>query len=165
MDELDFRSLYERYSRDVYRFALYLSGDFARAQDVTAETFARAWAARDRIRLGTIKAYLLTIARNLYRDGLRRPDESQLPALADVRDPGAGPEAAAQARSELHVVLRALRDVPEIDRAALLMASVEGLPYQTIATALGLSVAAVKVRIHRARVRLNAARGVGGPPS
>ena len=165
MDELDFRSLYERYSRDVYRFASYLSGDFALAQDITAETFARAWAAHGQIRVGTVKAYLLMIARNLYRDGLRRPVESRLPPFADVRDPGAGPEAAAQARSELHAVLRALREIPEIDRAALLMASVDGLPYHTIATALGLSVAALKVRIHRARVRLNAARGVGGPSS
>jgi RNA polymerase sigma-70 factor (ECF subfamily) len=100
------------------------------------------------------------IARNLYRDGRRKPVEARLPAV-EVRDPGRGPEAAAQARDELQVVLRALREIPELDRAALLMATVEGLSHQAIASALGLSAAAVKVRVHRARVKLNAARGTG----
>ena len=69
MDDLDFPAVYERYNRDVYRFALYLCGEFSLAQDLTAETFARAWIARDRIRVGSVKAYLLMIARNLYRGG------------------------------------------------------------------------------------------------
>ena len=161
MDELDFASIYERYSRDVYRFAIYLSGDLAVAQDITAETFARAWAVHEQVRVGSVKAYLLMIARNLYRDDRRKPVEARLPAAVEVRDPGRGPEAAAQARDELQVVLRALREIPELDRAALLMATVEGLSHQAIASALGLSAAAVKVRVHRARVKLNAARGTG----
>jgi RNA polymerase sigma-70 factor (ECF subfamily) len=161
VDELDFASIYERYSRDVYRFAIYLSGDLAVAQDITAETFARAWAVHEQVRVGSVKAYLLMIARNLYRDDRRKPVEARLPAAVEVRDPGRGPEAAAQARDELQVVLRALREIPELDRAALLMATVEGLSHQAIASALGLSAAAVKVRVHRARVKLNAARGTG----
>jgi RNA polymerase sigma factor (sigma-70 family) len=161
VDELGFASIYERYSRDVYRFAFYLSGDRAVAQDITAETFARAWAVHEQVRVGSVKAYLLMIARNLYRDGRRKPVEARLPAAVEVRDPDRGPEAAAQARDELQVVLRALREIPELDRAALLMATVEGLSHQAIASALGLSAAAVKVRVHRARVKLNAARGTG----
>jgi RNA polymerase sigma-70 factor (ECF subfamily) len=47
-----------------------------------------------------------------------------------------------------------LQKVPERERAALLMAAVEGLPHEQIAAALGCSVAAIKVRIHRARLRL-----------
>jgi DNA-directed RNA polymerase specialized sigma24 family protein len=38
-----FHDLYESYSRDVYRFALYLSGDPALADDITSETFVRVW--------------------------------------------------------------------------------------------------------------------------
>ena len=37
----DFEQLYERHARDVYRFALYLSGDRAVAEDITSETFVR----------------------------------------------------------------------------------------------------------------------------
>src|SRR5215831_17845505 len=67
-----FHELYERYSRDVYRFALYLSGDPALADDVTSETFIRIWSAPEPVRMATVKAYLLTIARNLWLMERRR---------------------------------------------------------------------------------------------
>ena len=155
MDELDFPAVYERHARDVYRFALYLSGDVALAEDLAAETFARAWAARDRIRLGSVKAYLLTIERNLYRDETRRPAAVSLPEHLDVADAAADPEASAGARHELRRVLAGLREIPVADREVLLMATVEGLSHHAIALALDLSEAAVKVRVHRARARLN----------
>src|SRR5262245_48494137 len=158
VDEPDFAAFYERHARDVYRFSLCLSGDFALAEDLTAETFARAWVARERIRVGSVKAYLLMIARNLYRDATRRTNESRLPEDFDVADRAPGPEAAAQARDELQRVLWALGKIPEHEREVLLMATVEGLSHQAIALALDLSVEAVKVRVHRARVRLNAVR-------
>jgi RNA polymerase sigma-70 factor (ECF subfamily) len=158
VEEPEFAAFYERHTRDVHRFSLYLSGNFALAEDLTAETFARAWVARDRIRVGSVKAYLLTIARNLYRDVMRRRTESRLPENFDVADRAPGPEAAARARDELQQVLHALRRIPEHEREVLLMATVEGLSHQAIAVALDLSVAAVKVRVHRARVRLNAVR-------
>jgi RNA polymerase sigma-70 factor, ECF subfamily len=156
VDEPDFSAIYERHAQDVYRFALYLSGDFALAQDLAAETFAKAWVARDRIRVGSVKAYLLMIARNLYRDEKRRRGAVPLPANLEVADTAAGPEASAQARHELQRVLDALREIPDADRELLSMAAIEGLTHQAIATALEISVDAVKVRVHRARVRLNA---------
>jgi len=51
-------------------------------------------------------------------------------------------------------VFEALQSLPETDRAALLMHAQDGLPYATIASALGLSIAAVKIRVHRARIKL-----------
>src|SRR4030095_8063287 len=119
MDDVDFSGIYERHARDVYRFALYLSGEFALAQDLTAETFARAWVARERIRVGSVKAYLLMIARNLYRDIVRQRSESRLPENFDVADRAPGPEAAAQARDELQHVLRALARIPDHARGGL----------------------------------------------
>ena len=41
----DFSSLYKKYAPDVYRFALYLSGERGDAEDITSETFVRAWTA------------------------------------------------------------------------------------------------------------------------
>jgi RNA polymerase sigma factor (sigma-70 family) len=158
VDELDFSEVYTRHAQDVYRFALYLSGNAHVAQDVTAETFARAWVARGRIRLGSVKAYLLVIARNLCRDVARHPPDGAQ-ADHDVADTVADQERTVRAREELGHVLRALRELPELDRTVLAMATIEGLSHQAIAEAVGLSVPAIKVRIHRARVRLNAARG------
>src|SRR5215467_2514937 len=67
-----FHEMYESYSQDVYRFALYLSGDPALADDITSETFIRIWSSPEPVRLATVKAYLLTIARNLWLMERRR---------------------------------------------------------------------------------------------
>ena len=150
---MNFTALYERYAADVYRFALYLSGNPAQAQDLAAETFARVWVARDDVRVATVKAYLFTIVRNLHLQGLRR--QSRIVPLDDaLQDPAVDPEARARARSELRAVLDALQRLPAIDRAVLLMRAQHDLPHEEIAAALDLSVAAVKVKIHRARLKL-----------
>ncbi len=69
---VDFHSVYERYSQDVYRFVCFLSGDASLAEEITQETFVRAWVTAKQIRVGTVKAYLFMIARNLYRAELKR---------------------------------------------------------------------------------------------
>lgn len=158
MADLTFAGIYDQYVQDVYRFALYLSGNRETAEDLAAETFAKAWSARDRVRVGTVKAYLLMITRNLYRDSMRKRPEVPLYDEWLIADDAANPEAIAAARSELRVVLDALHALPESERAVLLMATVGGIPYEAIAVAFGMSVSAVKVRVHRARVKLNAAR-------
>jgi RNA polymerase sigma-70 factor (ECF subfamily) len=59
-----------------------------------------------------------------------------------------------EVRSELRHTLRVLDGLPEPDRVALMLRARDGLSYEEIATVLGISVAAAKVRIHHARVRL-----------
>ena len=155
-----FHELYESYSRDVYRFALYLSGDPALADDVTSETFIRVWSSPEPVRLATVKAYLLTIARNLWLMERRRCLRRQ---GLDETIPDSGHSALRQVevKDELDRVLRALQAFPDVDRAALLMRADEGLPYEEIAVALGLPVATVKVKVHRARLRLAKIRNQG----
>jgi len=87
----DFQYLYETYAMDVYRFSYWLCGDAADAEDITSETFLRAWTHRATIRTETMKAYLLLIARNLYLERLRK---HKLHAeLSDGwPDPGPGPD-------------------------------------------------------------------------
>jgi len=151
---VDFHSVYERYVQDIFRFALYLSGDASLADDITQETFVRAWVTPGEVRGGTVRAYLTTIARNLYRAEHKR--EARQVALSEaILASRPGPEVVTSARLELADVLQALQQLPEIDRAALLMHAQEGLSHAEIAATLGLSVAAVKVKIHRARIKLN----------
>ncbi len=150
---VDFHSLFGRHSQDVYRFAVYLSGDPSLAEEITQETFVRAWVMPGEVRGGTAKAYLLTIARNLYRAERKRAAR-QVELEGTLPDPKPGPEAVAGGRLELEAVFEALQALPETDRAALLMHAQDGLPYATIASVLGLSIAAVKVRVHRARIKL-----------
>jgi RNA polymerase sigma-70 factor (ECF subfamily) len=156
MDAIDFGALYERHSRDVFRFAVYLTGNRADAEDVTAETFARAWAAHGEIRTGTVKAYLLMIARNLWLEWGRSRKRTTVLEM-DPRDPAAGPEGAAAWRDELRLVLTTVASLPELDRAALLMRACGGLSYDAIGAALGLTVGSARLRVHRARQKLRQA--------
>jgi RNA polymerase sigma-70 factor (ECF subfamily) len=148
-----FHDLYERYYRDVFRFALFLTGDHARAEDLTADTFVRAWVARERIQHATVRAYLLTITRNLHRDQLRAAKPTQ---ELDERIPDTRPSIEVQVQHSfaLEAVRLRLRRVAKGDRRALLMYVVRGMSYDEIAGALGVSVAAVKSRIFRAREEL-----------
>ena len=147
-----FESLYRRFAPDVFRFALYLSADRTLAEDITSETFVRAWTSPSAIRMATVKAYLLAIARNLYVEEMRRrgrhmelsatlPDGTDLARKTGMRD------ALERAAAEL-------QQIPEGDRTALLMRAEEEMTYEEIAAALGIGLAAVKMRIFRARLRL-----------
>src|SRR5215813_3350891 len=103
----DFTELYRKYAPDVLRFAIYLSGDRDEAEDITAETFARAWAAPEPIRAATVKGYLFTIARNLFLQGLRK--RARHVELDDeLPDTRTGPHAHAEQRSELDAVIARL---------------------------------------------------------
>jgi|SRR5580700_3704745 RNA polymerase sigma-70 factor (ECF subfamily) len=149
----DFSSLYKKYAPDVYRFALYLSGERGEAEDITSETFVRAWTSPGPIEMATVKGYLFTIARNLFLQGLRK--KSRHVALnEDLRDPQASPYRQAEQKEKLDSVLTELQKLPEESRSALLMRAVDGMAYEEIARALGISLAAVKVKIHRARLAL-----------
>lgn len=149
----DFSEIYRRYAPGVLRFALFLTGNRGDAEDITAETFARLWASSEPIRAQTIKAYLCTIARNLYLQGRRR--QSRRAELnEELADNSAGPQERAEQRHELERVASGLQKLPEIDRAALLMRALEDLPYEEIARSLGISEAAARVKVHRARMQL-----------
>lgn len=149
----DFHSLYQSYAPQVHRFALFLCGEPALADDITSETFVRAWTARGKIREATVKAYLFTIARNLYRDHLRR--EKRNTELEDsIPDSSPGLADRTEQKAELSAVMAALSQLPEADRAAVLMRAQEEMPYEEIAQVLNLPVTTVKVKVHRARLKL-----------
>jgi RNA polymerase sigma-70 factor (ECF subfamily) len=150
----DAHDIYERYARDVHRFVLYLSGDPALADDITAESFVRLWTAPGEIRTATVKSYLFTIARNLYLSGQRHRRRETDVDVVSLPTAAPSPERLTIARDQARHVFAALGRLPEIDRTALMLHAREQMPYQEIASILGLSVTAVKVKVHRARVRL-----------
>jgi RNA polymerase sigma-70 factor (ECF subfamily) len=149
----DFTSIYRKYAPDVYRFALYLSGDSAEADDITSETFVRAWASAERIEMATVKAYLFTIARNLFLQGHRKKSRN-VELDGNLRDRRATPEILTAQKNELQHVVEGLQQLSEIDRAALLMRALDNLPYEEIARVLEISTSSAKVKVHRARLAL-----------
>ena len=154
---MDFHALFERYAPHVRRFALFLCGDHALADDITSETFVRAWVTQDRIVQDSVKAYLFAIARNLYRDAVR--GSSRRAPLGDApTDPGPSIHHDLEMKSELGLVMEAIQKLPETDRAALLMRAQDGMSYEEISQVLQLPVTNVKVKVHRARLKLLQAR-------
>jgi RNA polymerase sigma-70 factor, ECF subfamily len=153
----DFSTLYKKYAPEVFRFALYLSGDSSQAEDITSETFVRAWTSPEPIEAATVKGYLFTIARNLFLHGLRRKSR-QVPLQMEPPDPQASPYLQAAQKEEFRALLAGLQELPEIDRAALLMRALDGMAYEEISRTLGISLSSAKVKIHRARLALTGIR-------
>jgi RNA polymerase sigma-70 factor (ECF subfamily) len=152
---MDFSEVYERYVHDVQRFAFFLSGNSALAEDLTAETFVHAFCGPSDLRVDTVKAYLFAIARNLYRDEMaRRRRLVQIDEVPERVDTAPSQDQAAADRQRLSSVLRAIQRLPEPQREALVLAVDQDLRYEQIAAILDCSVVAVKVRIHRARLQL-----------
>jgi RNA polymerase sigma-70 factor (ECF subfamily) len=152
-----FQDLYATYSSDVYRFAYWLAGNAADAEDITSETFVRAWVRFDTLKTETLKAYLLAIARNLYLEQLRK-GRFQTMLVETHPDAQPGPEQMTEARSDLELAQRVLQALPETDRAAFVMRVEQDLPYAEIARVLKITETAVKVKVHRARKKLLEAR-------
>ena len=154
---MEFHELYEKYAPAVRRFALFLSGDPMLADDITSDTFMRAWLAQERIRQPTVKSYLFTIARNAYHDVQRR--EWRRTALDEGKaDERIGMHAHLEQKEEVKAVIAALQELPEIDRTILLMRAFDDMPYEEIAAAMEIPVTTAKVKVHRARAKLMEAR-------
>ena len=152
---MDFSAVYERYVQDVYRFSLYLSGNKALAEDLTAETFVHAFWGPSDLRVDTVKAYLLRIARNLYRNAAARERRAvPIDEIPEQVEQTPSPERTAADRQALSNALKAIQKLPDRQREALVLAIGGDLGYEQIAAIVGCSVAAVKVRIHRARLQL-----------
>jgi RNA polymerase sigma-70 factor (ECF subfamily) len=150
---INFQDLYESYSAEVYRFALWLAGNISEAEDITSETFIRAWAHHTKIRTETLKAYLLTISRNIYLQHQRKKRRQVV--LEDVHtDPAPGPEKLTESQLQLQNVQKILQALPEVDRAAFVLRVQHDLAYDEISRVLKLSITATKVKVYRVRKKL-----------
>ncbi len=145
-----FAEVYVACARDVWRFALSLSGNRAWADDLTAEAFLRVWEAGGRVELVSVKSYLFAIVRNLYLKELGKRRR-----MTEVVD---RPQAAPTAGAELEEVLRMLQMLPEDSRAALMLRAEQDMSYAEIGVLLGMSEGAARLKVHRARARLEEMR-------
>jgi RNA polymerase sigma factor (sigma-70 family) len=125
------------------------------AEDVLQDVFVRAFGAlRADERPVNVRAWLYRVAHNRCIDHLRRP----VPAPADVfemsRTPLHDPVEDAQRREDLRRLVADVGRLPEQQRSALLMREIDGMSYADLATALDVTVPAVKSLLVRARVGL-----------
>jgi len=148
--------------RALYRHAARIVGPGADAEDVVQDALISAWKSMRSFEGTNFRAWLFRIVTNRALDRVRarrrRPELPLDPPEDDDiswAEPAAqGPDLAdiASGREALAVVEQALTNVPEEQRAALLLRDVEGFAYEEIALMTGVEVGTVKSRIHRARV-------------
>ena len=149
---IDFDNLYKVYSKDVYRFALFLSGDLAVAEDITAETFTRALTNISSIRQSTVKSYLFAIARNYFLETKRT--EQRTENIDEVRLGETEMDLTNNSRLvEMSGLLNQLNNLSIDARTALLLRA-NGLSYQEIAQVMNKNEGLVKTTVHRARRQL-----------
>ena len=169
-DRHAFGALVARHQDAVFRWARTFTSSDAAAEDVLQETFLAAFRyARSFEGRSSVKTWLMTIARNHARRSHRKPDEAiqsepTLERLGLAAGWGASregdPERAASA-SELRAALDRLA---ADDREILVARELEGLTGPETAELLGISLAAAKARLHRARLRLVAELRKGDQP-
>ena len=142
----------------VLRFLLHLTGDVELARDLVQETFARYLSryGRDSEQLGL----LFTIARNAGLDALRRWRTSPQPER-ETADPRSNPEHQLIDRQEMDRVLAAIRRLDDTDRQLVALLATSTFSYREIGRLLDLSETNVKVRVHRARLKLKALMAEG----
>jgi RNA polymerase sigma-70 factor (ECF subfamily) len=151
-DELE--RLFRTYHAPLVRYLTRRLGDRDWADEVAQETFLRALR---QDRLSSERSWLFAVATNLVRDEARRSERQRrhLALLAEeARSESTEPEPTSMERAQDAALARQAVDaLVERDRLALLMRE-EGLNYEEIAEALGLSVGSVGTTLARARRRL-----------
>ncbi|HET7698009.1 MAG TPA: sigma-70 family RNA polymerase sigma factor [Vicinamibacterales bacterium] len=156
-----------RYQPHLYRFGLSMCGNVEDAGDVTQESLiSMARALPDFRGESSVSTWLYTIARRFCIKKRRRSKfaparEDSLEALErtaeGIADPAPGPEQEASNRELAEVLTRAIDALAPPYREVLILRDVEGLSAPEVARVTGVSVDAVKSRLHRARVAVRQA--------
>ncbi|MDH7638325.1 RNA polymerase sigma factor [Sphingomonas oryzagri] len=133
-------------------------GDGAEAEDVTQETFVRAWRQAARWRPGTARfdTWLHTVTLNLCRDRLRRRREQTMPDLPEQADPTPAADIAMDDAAQGRAVQSAIAALPERQREAILLVHYQDLSNIAAAAAMELSVEALESLLARGRRSLRA---------
>lgn len=154
-----FEALVRRHQGPVFRLALRMTGSRADAEDAAQDTFVQAWRSLHLYRGdATFRVWLARITTNRCLDvvATRRPT-SELPT--EFADEAGDAGARAEEHERLRALTQAILALPPDARAALVLREFQGLSYAEVAGVLDVSVAAVKGRIHRARLELTAMMG------
>ena len=167
-----FRLIFERYSRPVVSFIFDMVNDRALAEELTQETFVRAFRAIHTMRRETkLSTWLFGIARNVARESLRartraiRHVDLADRSVMDLSDEKAAPVDGVLSKELNDVIRRSLAALDEDKRLVFTLKVLHQCSYEEIAEITGFSLAKLKTDLHRARAemrrRIGAYAGVG----
>lgn len=149
-----FEAIVNAYSKDLYRYGLWLTKDSQVAEDLTQETFLRAWKAMDSLKdPNAVKSWLFTIYRreNARRFEKIRPDTTPIDDInidkfAQLED--------SFAKTEVILLRKSLKELPEEYLEPLILQVLGGYTCEEIGEIMGIKSGAVMTRVFRARKKL-----------
>ena len=161
-DEVAWRELVTRHTRRVFGLAYRFTGRVDEAEDLTQEVFVKVFQTLGRYREseGPFGGWLMAVARNHAIDHYRRGRQERLrraedPAVLDSMPARQEHPIAGLERDERkRLVHSGLRALPLDLRLPLILCDLSGMPYEEIASELGIPLGTVKSRINRARLEL-----------
>ena len=144
------------YTNQLFRVALRLCRDQAKAEDLVQETYLQAWRSFHRFEPGTnLRAWLYKILFNVYYSGQRRQRLQFAPMEENIAETIAYDPPTPQRLTD-EEVLAALERLPRDFQIPILLADVEELSYRAIADVLEIPIGTVMSRLHRGRKMLRA---------
>lgn len=160
-----FESLVRAYEKTVYNLALRMTGSVEDAQDMTQETFIKAYRSLHTFRADSrFSVWVYRIASNVCRDFLRAKSRRAAVSLTvgeegeecelEICDDSASVDRALTDSLTRDAMRRGLEALGEDQRQILLLREINGLSYDEIAATLELEIGTVKSRIFRARKKL-----------
>lgn len=150
-----FNQLVQNHQGDLYRFALFLSRNADRAEDLVQDTFLRAWRFFDQLKdAGAAKAWLMTTLRREHARGFERK-RFETEDLSEMELADAGAISAAEL-SDAQAVRNAMMQLDARYREPLLLQVIGGLSCDEIARELGQTPQSVMTQVFRARQKLKA---------
>jgi RNA polymerase sigma-70 factor (ECF subfamily) len=158
-DTQAFGQLYDRYVDSVFRYALFRVGDRTLAEDVTSETFLRAFRRITSVSYQgrDVGAWFITIARNLVLDHVKSSRFKLEVATADPDDGSAlqaGPEHQVLTRFTHIELLRCVQQLGDDQRECIVLRFLQGLSVAETAAIMDRNEGAIKALQHRAVRRL-----------
>lgn len=151
---------YQRSKDGLFAYLLRMTGDYHLSCDLVQESFTRYLQRYSKIGESS-RALLYTIARNVAMDTFRKPKIDTFNPDSCI-DPKNNPEQQLDERQKVDRILAAIQLLPMLDRELISLLSGADLSYAEIGGILNISETNVKVRVHRARIRLKEILSKGG---
>jgi RNA polymerase sigma-70 factor (ECF subfamily) len=171
-----FKALVRRYQSRIYNAALRILGNVEEAEEVVQETFVKVLQNLDKFRnQASFSAWVFRITHNLCVDNLRanqRKNEFQhlsfdpqsthdyeeiapsMKVVSQIADPNPGPAQIVDMTEQEQFIADSLQQLPDTQRAVLVLHDIEGFSYQEIAEIIGANIGTVRSRLHYGRLRL-----------
>jgi RNA polymerase sigma-70 factor (ECF subfamily) len=154
----NFREFYRKQRERLFAYLMRATGDYYLSGDILQESFTRYLEKYGEA--GQNPALLYTIARNALVDGHRKQGRDT-PLFLEQAHPQHNPETHLTVREDYRRVLAAMQKLAPKERDALSLVVSSDLSYREIARITGTSEGNVKVRVHRARVKLRKMMNTG----